>query len=241
MGESHKSDNDALYRSQSTLLDGFPERVLSALDGRTMKWLSDDTGISTSMLSGYGQGKMPGSEKAVLIADALEVDLTWLLTGRGHPGRPDIPLSGPKMAYREEPSFSPAIVEVDQIDLRYGLGASFSDGHVDIAKRAFDREWLRSITGTPPSKLAWATGDGDSMEPTIRSGEVVLIDTSADSRRFDDTIWAIAIGEVGMIKRLRTRGDTVELLSDNPLVPPQTAVDDEMHAVGRVIAVVRRL
>lgn len=133
-------------------------------------------------------------------------------------------------------------VELDQIDLRYGMGASFTDSPVAVERRPFSRGWLRSITPTAPRHLFWAIGDGDSMEPTIRSGEVILIDRSQDTPRLDDGIWAVTHGEIGMIKRLRQLPDgTVELHSDNHLVRPQTAVDGELHVIGRVIAVVRRL
>lgn len=133
-------------------------------------------------------------------------------------------------------------VELDQIDLRYGMGGTFADGPVEVERRPFSRTWLRSITSTAPRHLFWAIGDGDSMEPTIRSGEIILIDRSQDTPRMDDGIWAVTHGEIGMIKRLRHRPDgTVELHSDNHLVRPQTAVDGELHVIGRVIAVVRRL
>ncbi|MEH6788969.1 S24 family peptidase [Parasphingorhabdus sp.] len=137
---------------------------------------------------------------------------------------------------------NPDLVELDQIDLRYGMGGTYTDGPVEVEKRAFSREWLQSITSTAPRHLFWATGDGDSMEPTIRSGEIVLIDRSQETPRVDDAIWAVVDGEIGMIKRMRHHSDgTVELLSDNQLVPPRRTADDELHIIGRVIAVVRRL
>lgn len=136
----------------------------------------------------------------------------------------------------------PDTVEVAEIDLRYGLGGSYLDAPVSTETRTFSREWLRQFTRTAPEQLFWTIGDGDSMEPTIRSGEVVLIDRSQDTPRMADGIWAVAIGEIGMIKRLHfpAKG-RVELLSDNGLIPPVVATDDEMHVVGRVVAVVRRL
>jgi phage repressor protein C with HTH and peptisase S24 domain len=133
-------------------------------------------------------------------------------------------------------------VELEQIDLRYGMGGTFADGPVEVERRPFSREWLRSITATAPRHLFWAIGDGNSMEPTIRTGEIILIDRSQDTPRMDDGIWAVTHGEIGKVSRLRHLPDgTVELHSDNHLVRPQTAVDGELHVVGRVIAVVRKL
>ena len=156
---------------------------------------------------------------------------------------PDFIDQGISMRHRQRPSgVAQDLVELDEVDLRYGMGSTFAEGHIAVEKRPFSREWLRSIKHTAPQHLSWAIGDGDSMEPTIRSGEVILIDRSLDTPRMDDGIWAVVHGEIGMIKRLRQLPDgTVELHSDNQLVRPQIAVDGELHVVGRVVAVVRRL
>lgn len=133
-------------------------------------------------------------------------------------------------------------VELDEVDLRYGLGGTFIGDHVSSEKRMFSRAWLRSVTATSPEHLFWAAGDGDSMEPTIRTGEIILIDRSQITPRSGDGIWAIAFGEIGMVKRLRPMPDgSLDILSDNQVVPAVKAVDGEVHVIGRVIAVVRRL
>ncbi len=136
----------------------------------------------------------------------------------------------------------PDLVEIDQVDLRFGLGATYLDGAVEFEKRVFSRSWLRNFTRAAPEQLFWTLGDGDSMEPTIRSGEVILIDRSQDTLRSADGIWAVTVGDIVQVKRLRPRANgAVEILSDNPAVPPDLAVDGELHVIGRVVAVVRRL
>lgn len=133
-------------------------------------------------------------------------------------------------------------VQLREIDLQYGMGATYLDVPVTTEMRTFSREWLRGFTKAPPEVLFWATGDGDSMEPTIRAGETFLIDTSQRTPRMSDGIWALAIGEIGMVKRLSFQGGGfIELHSDNPLVRPMPVSEDELHVIGRVIAVVRRL
>lgn len=244
MVESAKSDNDPLKRSQAAKVDRFGERIVAALNGRTMKWLSDLTGISTSMLSDYGRGKTPGADKALAIADALGVDLTWLLTGQGIAYLEDESgLEDRRAGFRGKTiELDDDVVEISEIDLRYGLGGTYLDNPVSSEKRKFSREWLRQFTHTPPEHLFWTVGDGDSMEPTIRSGEVVLVDTSQTTPRMAEGIWAMAMGEIGMIKRLHFAGKgRIELLSDNKVIPPIVVGEDELHVVGRVVAVVRRL
>lgn len=134
------------------------------------------------------------------------------------------------------------IVEVAEIDLRYGLGATYLADTVDAQPRQFSRAWLRHFTDSPPEELFWALGQGNSMEGTIHDSDIVLIDRRQDSPRMADLIWAFAFGEIGMIKRLRPMPDgSVKILSDNPAVPAETAHDGELNIIGRVVAVVKRL
>ena len=133
------------------------------------------------------------------------------------------------------------LVEIDEIDMRYGMGASDVSGPVEPAKRVFSREWLRNFTDARPGQLYWAVGQGDSMEPTISSGDLILIDRSQDTMFDRDLIWACTVGDFGMIKRLRPSREGVTILSDNPSVPDDFAVDDELRIIGRVIAKVGKL
>lgn len=167
------------------------------------------------------------------------------------PGWASPPAAETRLPYRPQepvPKFGapiPDMVPIAAIDLNFGLGSAFMDS--EIVEHAadtmlFPRDWLRSITSSSPDRLYWARGVGNSMEPTIGDGDVILIDRSASGSTFGDLYWAIAFGQTGMIKRLRPMPDgSVKILSDNPNVPPEVAHDGELHVFGRVIAVVRRI
>lgn len=137
------------------------------------------------------------------------------------------------------------VVEISQIDLRFGLGTIFMDEEVTDQygeKLPFPRQWLRTITNSRPEDLYWARGQGDSMEPKISDGDVILIDRSQTTPGFGDLCWAIAYGQTGMIKRLRPMADgSVKILSDNQSVPVEIAYDGELHVFGRVIGVWKRI
>lgn len=136
-------------------------------------------------------------------------------------------------------------VEIAEIDLRFGLGGAFMDQEIvehQARTRLFPRAWMRMITSSPLQHLYWAQGVGDSMEPKISDGDVILIDRSQTDPSFGDLYWAIAYGQTGMIKRLRPMPDgSVKILSDNPNVPPEVAYDGELAVFGRVVAVVKRV
>lgn len=136
-------------------------------------------------------------------------------------------------------------VLIDEIDLSLGMGATFLD-----SDRAPDRvgivpfaaEWISDMYRGSITHLKVVRGRGDSMEPTIRDGDFVLIDTSR--RRLDeqDVVWAVSYGELGMIRRLRQMpGGGVQLMPDNSVVRPTEAYDGEMHIMGRVIWIGRRM
>lgn len=135
------------------------------------------------------------------------------------------------------------VVDLPEIDLRYGMGETYLDMPVTAERRRFSRAWLRNFTHASPDQLFWASGDGDSMEPTIRAGETFLIDTSQRSPRMSDGIWAMAVGDIGMVKRIAwISNGMIELHSDNPHAPKRPPVSEsELHIIGRVVAVVRKL
>ena len=134
-------------------------------------------------------------------------------------------------------------VEIDNINLSYGMGGSFLDtSHIDVEKVKFSRSWLSQFTTTPAHLLCSATGIGDSMMPTIHDRDVVIIDRSQTTPEMGDKIWAGVFAGLGIIKRLRALPDgSMRISSDNQLVRDEIAADGELFIVGRVIAVVKRL
>src|SRR3546814_6951458 len=80
------------------------------------------------------------------------------------------------------------------------------------------------------------------MTPTLLDGDIVLIDTAQKDIGQQDRIWALAYGDLGMIKRVRRLpGGTYRLMSDNPAISDIEAADGEMHVVGRVVYIGRRI
>jgi transcriptional regulator with XRE-family HTH domain len=142
----------------------------------------------------------------------------------------------------ERPVEIEGAILIPEIDLAYGLGATFVDGFpVAETARYFPTDWVRRYSSAPVGQLRFAPGRGNSMSPTIDDGDIMLIDLSETRPSFADLIWVCAIGEMGMVKRLATRADgTIVIKSDNPSVRDDTAVDGEIHIIGRVVAVIKK-
>ncbi|AIT79130.1 hypothetical protein JI59_04575 [Novosphingobium pentaromativorans US6-1] len=134
------------------------------------------------------------------------------------------------------------LVPVREIDLSLGMGSTYLDVPVTETIRHFPIEWLRLYTRAAPEQLFFAQGAGDSMEPTLRDSDLLLIDCSQQNLNISDKIWAITYAGLGAIKRLRALPNGgVEMMADNPHVSNATAYDDEMHILGRVVATVRKM
>jgi phage repressor protein C with HTH and peptisase S24 domain len=134
---------------------------------------------------------------------------------------------------------------VEEVDLALGMGATFLEPGYEPESRGlvpFKASWLRDIFRGPVAQLKVVRGSGDSMEPTIRDGDFVLLDTSKKRLDEQDVIWAVSYGDLGMIRRLRQLpGGGVSLMPDNQNVRPINAYDGEMHILGRVIWIGRRM
>jgi len=76
---------------------------------------------------------------------------------------------------------------------------------------------------------------GDSMEPTYRAGDVVIVQPGAALRRGDRVVVRTRAGEV-MAKVLGRRNEqTVELVSLNPAHQPRELSTAEVDWIGRIV------
>lgn len=213
------------------------EQKRSAL-GVSQAELARRVGVSQPTISALIKGDNLGSKHLHRIAAELETSPAWLAGETDD----DAPISVP-------PSALAALTEkldfevIPELELGYSMGGgSVFDSYEQRGIIPFARSWLRPMMRGSFSDLFVARGDGDSMQPTLLDGDLVLIDTAQRDIRQQDRIWAIGYGDLGMIKRVRrVPGGSYQLLSDNPSVPPILCDDGEMHVVGRVIWIGRRI
>lgn len=127
----------------------------------------------------------------------------------------------------------------DWIDVaRLSVGASAGHGAANADEQGFDtirfsRRWLRSM-GLQTDMLSMIAVSGDSMEPTLRDGDEILVDRTV--RPLRDGIHVARLGESLLVKRLDTgRAGKVTLISDNTAYPAIECGADEVEVVGRVV------
>ena len=108
---------------------------------------------------------------------------------------------------------------------------------------AFRDQWLAQITNAGDEDLAVLFADGDSMEPTLRDGDTMLIDrTQINIRR--PGIYVIGFEGTLNVKRVSVNelAGTIRISSDNPAYAAYDATpDDQFQVAGRVIWIGRKV
>ena len=129
------------------------------------------------------------------------------------------------------------------LDLSLSMGpGTFIEDFVDGEPVTMSLAFIRAITRTPTDRLRLVKGIGDSMEPTLRTGDQVLVDINERQlTRINGVYWIDHQGMHG-IKRLRGAGPGRVLIgSDNPLVPDFEVDAQDVRIEGRVIWFARQL
>jgi phage repressor protein C with HTH and peptisase S24 domain len=121
---------------------------------------------------------------------------------------------------------------------RLALGASAGGGamageEARVGSLRFANRWLRE-QGLEPGMLSAIAVAGDSMEPTLRDGDEILVDRTP--RPLRDGIHVVRVEDNLLVKRVDTgRPGTIALVSDNPAYRPIELAPDEVAVIGRVV------
>lgn len=226
---------DAQVAAQ-TVPHGFGSRVTALVSryGGTRAF-ARKVGVSEAVVRKWKSNiSDPSREHVVAIADAYDVSLEWLAAGRGPmlaTGKTGAPPSTPAGAWEE---FD--LVPLFEAVASAGAGAVV-EGEQILAQLAFRKDWL-ARTGLRARQLALVCAAGDSMEPAINDGDVLLIDT-AKRQPVGGHIYVLRISDELRAKRLQRLIDgSVRVSSDNKIYADEVidASDlDQLHILGRVV------
>ena len=144
-------------------------------------------------------------------------------------------LGGPE----EKSATSGRIPRADWVDVpRLALGASagpgaVAEGEAPVGAFRFAARWLRG-QGLDPAMLSAIAVAGDSMEPTLRDGDEILVDKTP--RPLRDGIHVVRLDDALLVKRVELlRGGHIALASDNPAYRTIEVPMGEIGVVGRVV------
>jgi transcriptional regulator with XRE-family HTH domain len=175
-----------------------------------------------------------------------------LLWGR-FPGTPGAHVESSDVL-REEPShdepLGPAPGQIAELDTRAGLGGGGyparevrKDGkHADPLKAEgwiFPGSFVREQLHTSPGRLLVIDTNGDSMAPSIMSGDRVIVDTGHKTPTPDglyairDTFESIVVKRLQVLRS--SRPTRVKIISDNPNHPSEEMTLADLEVVGKVL------
>lgn len=190
-------------------------RVLSEKFSGSQPALARALGVSQQAVSQWVLGKTsPRGERA-------EAILQWIasLDAGESPDSPSVDI--PRL--RVEASAGPG---------------SFTDEAASVEMVRISKAWLSAHLSCPHNCLAIVTAKGDSMEPTFKDGDLLLVDTSAELDR--DAVFVFSSAGRLFVKRLQRRLDgSLVAISDNRAhyEPFPIPADTEIHIHGRVLCV----
>lgn len=135
-------------------------------------------------------------------------------------------------------------VFVPYFDIRASAGCgNLIDREDEKSNLAFRREWVSRVATGSPEDLAALTVEGDSMDPTLAHGDLILIDTS-QAWHLRDGIYVLRVDDALLVKRISVNPSSKKLTikSDNPIYDCWTDCDpSDVDPIGRVIWVGRSL
>ncbi len=217
--------------------DTFAERLKVLIGNQSANAFAREVDIGESLMRKYLAGATPGIDKVAQIAKVKGVALDWLINGEGEMNTVELPRL-PQRVQATELEAKSEFTLVPRLDVQASAGAGrVTIGEDPLEYLAFQSTWLRS-RNINPAFARILTARGDSMEETIRDGDVLLVDTSINRIR-DNTIYVIVYGDMVLVKRVHGRlNGSLQLISDNPRYPAEEVSAGEieqLHVAGRVM------
>lgn len=202
--------------------EGFGRRLAEAIAPEKITPFAARAGVPQATVSKYLRargGFGPRLDIVSRLASTAGVSLDWLVYERG------------------DGQIDRNTVKIPRYDATLAAGAgSWNEGRRRLDEIPFTRSFLQKRLGrTSTAGLSMLEAAGDSMEPHIMDGDLLMIDEN--DRRLSDGIFAFVLDEDARVKRFRRTFDGVTIISDNPAYPEEHLTADQLNRlnlIGRV-------
>ena len=216
-------------------------RIQSAMDYAQIngKELSILTRLTTAAISQYKTGKLLtlNAMAAQKIADALGVNVEWLVTGEGNMIKPNII----SLDDADSDKLPAGFVQIPEYKICFGAGEAEEPTYEEIQDcvPAYFRSSFFSDRGINPKNCRRFKVIGDSMIPLINSGDYITVDCTPQDYIENNQIYALVFDHSLRVKRLIKSFKTLTIRSDNQIYPDEVLTLEEaaqmIHIIGKVI------
>ncbi len=209
-------------------------------DARPWKHFLWDHKIPDATLLNWTRTTKPSWEKVLEFAKKLDVPPEWLAYGE----YPTNARAGDDTG--EEDTLSAEFTYIPLYEVRAAAGSGAFVEREDIkGQYAFREEWVKKAA-TSKDNLMLAFVEGDSMEPTLRKNDMILIDRGRRDvrapRRGDPLpIFAVGESDTVSVKRVALKKGHYTLHSDNEAYGARRIPANDLRIIGRVIWFAREL
>lgn len=236
----------------------FSARVWELIGGeRRRSAFARECGLPEATIRQYLAGSVPGLDKVIQIARAKNVRVEWLATGEGPRDiQPEGALSRNRTG--QEQTAGEMVQRQGSTSLRSGMvllprlsvEASAGQGIVPEDDElegflALKAEFLRDL-GVNPNNAHVLKIKGDSMYPTLKDKDIIIIDASI-IEALEEGLYTLILGDVVKAKRLQPLANgSIRIISDNQtegyrdeIVQRRDLVN--LRIVGRIRGIYRNL
>lgn len=214
---------------QAKDFDSFFERLKEHTDISTQAQLARELGVGRAAVSLVKKKGAVPPRWILELSVRYNLDSTWLESGLGSP-RPEV----------NAVEFADEFSRIPKVAARLSAGGgSFETGGEIEGFYAFRKDWIGGKGN--PSDMVLMEVYGNSMEPELKEGDIVLLDQSRKDI-LAGGIYAVGVEDTVMVKRVEKRPGQVVLHSDNKDYAPIHLGGDELENVrvlGQVVWVSR--
>ena len=204
--------------------EGFARRLAEAIAPEKVTAFAARAGVPQPTVSKYlraGGGFGPRLDVVARLAAAAHTSIDWLVYARGDGVHVD-----------------QETVKIPRFDATLSAGAgSWNEGRRRLDDIPFTRAFIQKRLGrTSTAGLSMLEAAGDSMEPYISDGDMLMIDES--DQRLSDGVFAFVLDDQARLKRFRRTFDGVTIISDNPAYPEEHLANEQLNRlklIGRLL------
>lgn len=203
--------------------EGFARRLSEAIAPEKVTAFAARAGVPQPTVSKYlraAGGFGPRLDIVARMASAAGTSIDWLVYARG-----------------DGSSVNEDLVKIPRFDATLAAGAgSWNEGRRKLDEIPFTRSFLLKRLGrSSTAGLSVLEAAGDSMEPLIHDGDLILIDET--DTRIRDGVFAFLLDDEARVKRFRRTMTGVTISSDNSTYPEERLEGEDMNrlnVIGRL-------